>query len=293
MDNLLSVETVDVQNKSVLVRADLEWEGEQSPRQEATMVIVRKLQEAGAGRIKILGHKGNIGQVDQLGVDVFFDLRADPREEENSDEFAKELALGFDVYVNEAFATSHRKHTSIVALPQLMKQQGKIVCAGMRCKKEIDVLSEVRGDAKFQNKILVIGGAKAGDKAKYAEILTQSFAGVLRGGLLPGVDLRADGLDLSDTTISEYEKKISTADLIVVAGPMGKYEDESASVGTKRVFEAVATSKAFKIAGGGDTEAALETFGLRDQMDWISVGGGAMLEFLAMGTLPGIEALVA
>ncbi len=57
------------------------------------------------------------------------------------------------------------------------------------------------------------------------------------------------------------------------------------------VFNAIASSSAFKIAGGGDAEAAITEFGLNERFDWISVGGGAMLEFLAKGTLPGIEAL--
>ena len=76
-----------------------------------------------------------------------------------------------------------------------------------------------------------------------------------------------------------------------MAGPMGKFEDEGQRLGTKRVMEAVVASPAFKVVGGGDTQQALEVFKMMDKFDWVSVGGGATLEFLAKGTLLGIEAL--
>lgn len=278
---MINVSEIEVADKSVLVRVDLEHESENSSRERATVEIVRYLREKRAERIKIIGHKGNIGMVEKLGVDVNFDLRSDKREEENSVELAAELAQGFDVYVNEAFATSHRRHASIVALPEFMKSQGKIVCAGIRFGKEIKMLTQNLG-------VLVIGGAK-GDKVKYADDFEKKGWTVLRGGLLPGAKLREDGLDISDEEISNFKLLISKAETIVLAGPMGKYQE--APEGTKEIFTAVANSKAYKIAGGGDTEAALEEFGLTSKFDWISVGGGAMLEFLDKGTLPGIEAI--
>jgi 3-phosphoglycerate kinase len=73
---------------------------------------------------------------------------------------------------------------------------------------------------------------------------------------------------------------------------MGKYEDPGAVAGTKAILEAIANNeKAYKVAGGGDIETAISTYGLTEKFDWISVGGGAMLEFLATGTLVGIEAV--
>ena len=76
----------------------------------------------------------------------------------------------------------------------------------------------------------------------------------------------------------------------IVVRTHGKYEE--APEGTQKIFTAVANSKAYKVAGGGDTESALAKFGLKEKFDWISVGGGAMLEYLSSGTLPGLEALV-
>ena len=154
---------------------------------------------------------------------------------------------------------------------------------GSRFEKEIETLK------KNDKGLLIIGGAKASDKARYADSLETKGWTVLRGGLLPGVDLRPDGLDISQSLISNYQSLVSYADTIVVAGPMGKYE--VAPEGTQKIFTAVARSKAYKIAGGGDTEAALEKFALKDRFDWISVGGGAMLEYLSSGTLPGLQAL--
>jgi 3-phosphoglycerate kinase len=92
-------------------------------------------------------------------------------------------------------------------------------------------------------------------------------------------------------SIEKFEVEIGLAKSIVLAGVIGKVEDEGHQQGTKRVFEAVARAQAYKVAGGGDTEAALTKFGLTDQFTWISVGGGAMLEYLANKTLPGIESL--
>jgi phosphoglycerate kinase len=288
--SLNTISEVEVNGKAVLVRVDLEWEGNDSPRERATLEIVKYLQEKGAARIKLIGHKGNISQAEELGVDVNWDLRADNREETDDESLAKELGIGFDVYVNEAFATSHRKHCSIDALPRWMKTQGKAVCVGLRFAKEIEVLTKVLAE-NGQKKILVIGGAKAGDKAKYADDLEKKFSEVLRGGLLDEAVLRADKLDINEEAIEKYKVAVGGAEMIVVAGPMGKYEDANAEKGTKEVFTAASESGAYKIAGGGDTEAALEKFGLAAKFDWISVGGGAMLEFLDKETLPGIEAL--
>ncbi len=265
-----------VAEKKVLVRADLEWTGKDSQREKATLDIVEYLQIRGAKQIKLIGHKGTMAA----------DLRADPREEANDESLAEELGRDFDVYVNEAFATSHEKHCSIDALPRLMVRQGKPVCVGLRFEKEIEVLSQI---ANRKSQIAIIGGAK-GSKGVYAEKLENRGWTVLRGGLLPGAKLREDGLDISDEEIKRLRDEVTKAETIVLAGPMGKYQE--AEKGTKEVFTAVAESRAYKIAGGGDTEAALEKFGLKEKFDWISVGGGAMLEFLATGTLPGIEALI-
>ena len=75
-------------------------------------------------------------------------------------------------------------------------------------------------------------------------------------------------------------------------GPLGKFEDEGHRQGTERVFKAIAITSAFKVAGGGETLMAIKFLDLESKFNWLSVGGGASLEFLAKGTLPGIKALI-
>lgn len=279
---------IELAGKNVIIRCDLEWESINCPRQQATEKIVEYVKLHGGARVKVIGHKGHW----ETGiVEVENDLRRDPREEANDESLARELAEGFDVYINEAFATSHRAHASIDALPRWMKQMGKTATIGLRFEKEIETLNRVFSQSLSLRKILVIGGAKAGDKEKASIELANKFDAVLKGGLLTGVKLRPDGLDIADEAIEEYQKTLADAEMVVVAGPLGKFEDELSEKGTKEVFEAVANSKAYKIAGGGDTEAALAKFGLKDRFDWISVGGGAMLEYLVKGTLPGLDAV--
>jgi phosphoglycerate kinase len=100
-----------------------------------------------------------------------------------------------------------------------------------------------------------------------------------------------DTEDITLHSVDKFKEEIAKAGTIILAGVPGKYEDEGHRQGTKVVFNAIAESSAFKVAGGGDAEAAITLLGLNDKFDWISVGGGSFLEFLAKGNLPGIVAL--
>ena len=97
--------------------------------------------------------------------------------------------------------------------------------------------------------------------------------------------------DIGEKTIGKYEQMIKEAKSIVLSGPMGVYEKKEFSVGTKRVFEAIANSKAFSLAGGGHTISALKQFGLSDKISYISTAGGALIEFLMGKKLPCVVAL--
>jgi len=97
--------------------------------------------------------------------------------------------------------------------------------------------------------------------------------------------------DIGTKTVENYAKLISKAKSIVVSGPMGVYENKEFNYGTKKVLEAIANSKAFSLAGGGNTIAAIEEYGLTKKIGYISTAGGALIEFLMGKKLPGVVAL--
>jgi phosphoglycerate kinase len=97
--------------------------------------------------------------------------------------------------------------------------------------------------------------------------------------------------DIGAKTVVEYAKLISKAKSIVVSGPMGVYENREFNYGTRAVFEAIAKSKGFSLAGGGNTIAALQEYGLSNKIGYISTAGGALIEFLMGKKLPGVIAL--
>lgn len=315
----------EVSGKKVLLRLDLDV-GRDTSRVESAKETLVLLAENSAQTI-VIGHKGRPWgkEVSELsleplakvigglvGQEVTFspknpggekitlleNLRFDKREEENDENFAKELASLADFYVNEAFAVSHRPHASIVGIPKFLPH-----AAGFRFVREVENLSKVTENPK-RPFIVLISGIKE-DKVEMAKALAGKADKVLVGGKLPKyfgdinlpeklmlADLTFDGFDITLNSAGRFKAEIAKAGTIVLAGVLGKYEDEGYRQGTQEVFKAVAESDAFKVAGGGDTEAALSILGLTSKFDWISVGGGAMLEFLLKGTLPGIEALL-
>jgi phosphoglycerate kinase len=97
--------------------------------------------------------------------------------------------------------------------------------------------------------------------------------------------------DIGPKTVEEYSKIIRKAKSIVVSGPMGVYERAEFAFGTQKIFEEIANSKAFSLAGGGHTIAALQEFGLSNKISYVSTAGGALIEFLMGKKLPGVVAL--
>lgn len=256
--------------------------------------MVRKLQE-------FLPEVNIKFQGDDSEVILLENLRFDPGEEKNSPMFAKKLASLGDFYVNNAFACSHREHASIVGLPGLLPH-----AAGLDLLEEVGTLSKILEGPK-KPVVVILGGAKE-DKLETIGGLATWADYVLVGGKLPILvpsskfqvpsskkvliaDLGGSGKDINLETIEKFTEIIKNAKTIIWSGPMGQYEEDKWAMGTKVIGEAVTGSSAFKVIGGGDTEAALTKFGQVDKIDYVSSGGGAMLEFLANGDLPGLKAL--
>ncbi|MDO8564685.1 MAG: phosphoglycerate kinase [bacterium] len=262
-------------------------------------------------------------------------LRTWEGEKKNDPAFAQELASLADIYVNDAFAVSHREHASIVGVPKLLPS-----FAGFLMSEEVEALSKalapehpallILGGAKFETKLplaekflnivdhLYLCGALANDiyKARGYEVGTSIVSnGTLslepllnHPKVLVPVDVIAVGEggrrvcaadevkpdekieDAGPNALADVTALIGKSAFVLWNGPLGEYE-EGFDEGTVAVELAIAESDAESIIGGGDSLAVASKLNLLERFSFVSTGGGAMLDFLAHGTLPGIEAL--
>lgn len=244
-------------------------------------------------------------------------LRQSSGEESNDVYFAERLASLGDCYINDAFAVSHRNHASIVGIPKLLPS-----FAGFQLEQEIQQLQ-----LAFQGEhpiVLIMGGAKFETKLPVIEHLLPHVDWVCIGGALANTFLYARGIDVGvslidkeahlDTILDspkilvpdDFERQetrivdiivpvawqhvLKDARTIIWNGPMGNYEN-GFTKGTEQLVALLAETNAHTIIGGGDSIALIHQLGLSDRFSFLSTGGGAMLDYLAQGTLPGIQAL--
>lgn len=272
--------------------------------------------------------------------------RAEEHPEEDPS-FAQKLASYADFYVNDAFGTAHRKHSSTFTVASFFP--GK-AAAGYLLEKEIQFLGQILtnphhpflaliGGAKISTKIgvinallkkvdrLLIGGGMAYTflKARGFDIghslLEENFIPLARTLLkehgdkivLPVDCLAAEecsenvraqivnfsegfpegyqGLDIGPATLENFKSILKEGKTILWNGPFGVYELDQFAGGTQSLARYIAQLPAIKIVGGGDLIAAVRQAGVSDKMTHISTGGGATLEYIEFGTLPGVDAL--
>ncbi len=239
-------------------------------------------------------------------------IRFYPGEKANDPAFTKKLGALADVYVNDAFGVSHRTDASVVGVPKLLPSYG-----GLLLKKEITMISKLVNTPQ-KPFVAIIGGIKAETKLKFIDRLKSLADFILIGSgiihaipnaekiILPLDVILASGetkkinqmksedraLDIGPETEAKFGALIAQAKTIVWNGPMGYVEDKRFQRGTEFVYFSITqNSTALSIVGGGDTIAAISKEEYLEKITHISTGGGAMLEYIETGTLPGIEVL--
>ena len=339
-----SVRDAEVAGKRVLVRSDLnvpleDGQVADDTRIRASLPTLQLLLERGAREVKACSHLGRPKGIDPaLSIEpvrgrlrellpddrlvVLENTRFDARETKNDPSFARELAEGCDLYVNDAFGSAHRAHASTEAVAHVLPTY-----AGLLLERELHELGKLLGDVE-RPFVLVAGGAKVEDKLGVLRNLGGKAETVLIGGKMAeelreqnplGFDVvlpidvvaaeafEADaetkvvpydalpdgwlGLDVGPKTRDLFADKLSAARTIFWNGPMGVFEWPRFAEGTQAVAEAVARADAYSVVGGADSARALQELGLADEVSWLSTGGGAALEFLEGKELPGVAAI--
>jgi phosphoglycerate kinase len=341
-----SVRDADVAGKAVLVRADLNVPLEDAQvaddmRIRAALPTLELLLDRGAREVRVCSHLGRpktdedrqkyaiapvAERLRRLLRDarllVLENTRFDPGETKNDEGFARELAAGCDLYVNDAFGSAHRAHSSTEAVAHLLPAY-----AGLLLEQELEQLGRLLGEVE-RPFVLVTGGAKVEDKLGVLENLGGRADTVLVGGKM-AEELRDDnrlsfevelpqdvvaaaefaedaatrevpydalpdgwlGLDIGPETRRRFCDEIRDARTVFWNGPMGVFEWPRFAEGTKAVAGALAEVDGFTVVGGGDSVRAVNEVGVAERISWISTGGGAALELLEGKELPGVAAI--
>ncbi len=324
-------------------------------KRQAQIIIMSHIGEDGAMSLKpvceylskILNRKiqfisdfytNSINNLENSGIIMFENLRLNEGEIKNDLVFSKHLASFGDIYINDAFAVSHRKHASIVGIPKYLPSY-----VGLLIIDEIKHLSLalnpqhpflfILGGAKFETKMplmkkfckiadqLFIGGVLAnnffhdqGIEVGVSVVDTYNFSLKpllkTRKILLPqDVIIKKDKniivkniqdvakdetiVDVGPETIKKLELSIKKAKLIVWNGPLGYYEAgfDKATIILLKMIADKAGNKTKTIIGGGDTVAIVDKLSIANKFTFVSTGGGATLDFLVDGKLPGLDAI--
>ena len=273
-------------------------------------------------------------------ISMIENIRFMPGELNNNLELASTLSNLADVYVFDAFGTSHRSHASTYGAIHAADSS----CSGYLLEDEISALKKAT-ESMDSPTLSIVGGSKVSSKLEVIKNLLQISDEVLTGGgitntflkaqgnnigislcedsmlsqakelfesdkiLLPDEVVVGKGIDSSESRIcnidsvqddemildqvlsSSTAKKISLAKKIIWNGPVGVFEKDPFSRGTQDLANAIASSKAYSLAGGGETLLAIKMFIDKSNVSYCSTGGGAFLEFMEGKELPSLSAL--
>ena len=265
-------------------------------------------------------------------------------ESSNDKELGKYWASLGDIFINDAFGTSHREHASNVGIASNLPSG-----IGFLVEKELNMLLPTIKEPKRPFTV-ILGGSKVSDKIGVIKNLVQIADNILIGGgmaftflksfglqvgsslvdndniefckdmlekykdkiILPIdvvtsdeisensnskecfiSDIKNDdiGLDIGKETLKLFKEYIDSSKTIIWNGPVGMFEIEKFSNGTKQLLEMISKTDSLTIIGGGDTASAAINFGYKNSFSHISTGGGATLELLEGKTLPGVEVI--
>jgi len=271
-------------------------------------------------------------------------VRYHKEDEANDAAFARDLASLGDLFVNDAFAASHRAHASVVGVAAYLP-----AFAGELMEAELDALHKALDNPR-RPMVAVVGGAKVSTKVGVLRSLLKKVDALLIGGAMANTFFKARGwptgsglvedsaleeardvageagdklvlpvdlvcarrmqagealrileadkvepewmaLDIGPRSVALFRDRLRGAGTVIWNGPVGVAEIKDFSDGTKEVGEAIATSGAYTLVGGGDTVAAIDSIGLGGRYSHVSTGGGATLEYLEGKELPGIAIL--
>ncbi|HOW60137.1 MAG TPA: phosphoglycerate kinase [Candidatus Moranbacteria bacterium] len=222
-------------------------------------------------------------------------------EESNEKDFARKLANNFDVFINDAFSVSHRDQASVTGITNFLPS-----FSGLRLQKEIEEMEKIKNNFE-KPAIAIIGGAKIETKLPVINFFENKYDHILVGGkianealdkkiefsdkvILP-IDFVDDRLDIGPKTLEIFEEFIKSSKTIVWNGPTGKFEEKKYSVSSDKILQTILESKAYVVIGGGETLEILEKKNALNKVNFVSTGGGAMLDYLGGNKMPGIEAL--
>jgi phosphoglycerate kinase len=341
-----SVRTAEVGGKVVLVRADLNVPLEDGTimddaRIRASLPTLELLLEKGAREVRVCSHLGRpkteedretysmapirARVAELIGDDrvvVLENTRFDPGETTNDEQFARVLAEGCDLYVNDAFGSAHRAHASTEGVAWLLPAY-----AGLLLLAELEHLGRLLGDVE-RPFVIVSGGSKVADKVGVLQNLGSRADSVLIGGKM-AEDVRAEnpfsfdvmlpddivaasefaadaetqvtpfdslpegwlGLDIGPKSAETFGEVIRAAKTVFWNGPMGVFEWPAFAEGSFAIARAVAACDGYTVVGGGDSVRAVSEAGMAARISWISTGGGASMELLEGKELPGIAAI--